>query len=200
MNNQNMKRNNLGNNINNQMNMNNNIPGNFMNNQMPYQQMPPNYQMPIYNQMNASQRIPMNNCRINNNKIPMNPQMNMYPQNFQMYNQFNNQMNINPMGFQNNQQQMNSGIMGNKNINSYPNMNNILVNLFFVKNNSANGVNILANINESFSSVLNRYINKSGDCNPNKFFYNNRQINESFTVFQNGINTDSLIQVVPFMG
>ena len=205
MNNQNMNRNNLGNNINNQMNMNNNIPGNFMNNQMPYQQMPQNYQMPmnqipIYNQINASQKMPMDNFRINNNKISMNPQMNMYPQNFQMYNQFNNQMNMNPMGFQMNQQQMNSGIMGNKNINSYPNMNNILVNLFFVKNNSANGVNILANINESFSSVLNKYINKSGDCNPNKFFYNNRQINESLSVFQNGINTDSLIQVVPFMG
>ena len=200
MNNQNMKQNNLGNNINNQMNMNKkmNIPGSFMNNQMPYQQIPnyqiPMNQMPMNIQMNAFQQ-PMNNIRNSNNQMSMNPQMNMNSQKPQMYNQ--NPMSMNPMGFQMNQQRINSRMMGNNNFNSNPNMNKF-INLFFVKN-SPNGINILANINEPFSSVLNNYINKSGDCNPNYFFYDNQKINESLTVFENGITTDSLIKVVPYI-
>ena len=141
-----------------------------MNNQNPHQQMPMNY-MPIQNQKNPSQQMPMNNFRNNSNQIPMNQQMNMNPQYFQMFNQFNNQKNMNPNGFQN-QQQTNSETMGNNNFNFDSNKNN-LINLFFVKK-EPKGINILVNIKEPFSSVVNNYINKSGDCNPNIFYYNKK--------------------------
>ena len=77
-----------------------------------------------------------------------------------------------------------------------PNDNAGAVNLVFQNRINPNKIIIQANINESVSSVINKYINKSGDYHVNLYIFNGKKLNESLTLAESGITNNCYINVV----
>ena len=77
-----------------------------------------------------------------------------------------------------------------------PNDNVGSVNLIFQNRISPNKIIIQANINEPVTSVINKYINKSGDYHINLYIYNGKKLNESLTLAESGIVNNCNINVV----
>ena len=141
---------------------------------------------------------------------------NLFQQNFQMFMQQNPQFmmnNPNMMGMNNpNMMGMNNpnmmgfnnpGMMGMNNMFypqnqqfQQPNDNPGAVNLVFQNRINPNKIIIQANINESVSSVINKYISKSGDYHINLYIYNGKKLNESLTLAESGIVNNCNINVV----
>ena len=142
--------------------------------------------MPI-NNMNQAQFIQM----INSNPM-MLMMWNQMLQNMQNQNMFNNQFNQN-----------NTQMMQGNNQNMAFNMNNFnngqtspnQVNIAFI-DNTGRKVVVQATQEEYMSSVINKYINKSGDLNGNNLYiYNGKKIIQSLTVAELGISDGSQIYV-----
>ena len=69
-------------------------------------------------------------------------------------------------------------------------------NLVFIQKTSLNKYIIHATDSETLGSVINKYINKSGDVNVNIYIYNSKKINESLTVAEAGLIDYAQIDVV----
>ena len=164
------------------------------------------------NQFN--QPINMNN--MNNNNVNMNQAMNNMNQftgwNFNMNQmpQFVQMVNANPMylmmwnqmlanmrnsqlmQMQNPGTMFQGGAMGNNQI-ANMNVNNMQGNVYKININfmTADGKKIIIQTepNEKMSSVINKYINKSGDLNAgNYYIFNNKKIVQQLSVAELGIN------------
>ena len=144
--------------------------------------------------------------------------MNTFQPNFQMF------MQQNPQYMMNNQGLMGMNMLGMNNPNmmgmnmmalNNPNMigmNNIFfqqnqqfqqpndnfgsVNLVFKNRVNDYSFTIQANINDSVGSVINKYINKSGDNHVNLYIYNGKKLNEALTLAESGIVNNCPIEVV----
>ena len=173
------------------MNMNQMAGWNFnMNQQQQFFQMinsNPTYLM-IWNQM--LQNMMNNQCMPNNN-------MNM------MNNQF---MPNNNMNMMNNQCMPNMSMQGNVQNNQFQfqnnfnNMNNeqqnpYQINITFSDTTGRKKIVIQTEPNEHMSSVINKYINKSGDLNINIYIFNGKRINQSLTVAEQGLSDGVEINV-----
>ena len=125
----------------------------------------------------------MNNMNnINNNMNNMNNMNN------NMNNNLNN--NINNNNFNNN--------INNNNENNI-NKDNNKVNLVFIvykENGLESKYQIIAERNETLSTVISRYIDKTQDNNVNFYIFNGEKLNESLTVGQLGLKDGNVIFVV----
>ena len=70
-----------------------------------------------------------------------------------------------------------------------------MVNLFFIIPNEYK-ISLPSKPNEYFSSVLNRYINKSNDTHINYYLFNGQRLTESLTVREQGLHDGASIYVV----
>ena len=93
---------------------------------------------------------------------------------------------------------MNPGMfMANNNINNSNNSNNSgQKNLVFRHKTTQMQCTIHATDNETLGSVINKYINKSGDNHVNLYILNGKKLNESLTVAEAGIIDFCTIEVV----
>ena len=157
---------------------------------------------------------------MNPQMMGMNPQMiGMNPQMMGMNPQM---MGMNPqmMGMNPQMMGMNPGMfMGNNNIdvnyiknmlltmgyneemiNNFINMyfqnNQNIKNLIFKHKTTQATCNIQVNNNETLGSVINKYINKSGDNHINLYITNGKKLNESLTVAEAGLIDYCTIDVV----
>ena len=177
---------NMLNNMNNNNMMMNNVNMNQFNQMMNYLQM-------MNNQNN------MMNMNMNNN-----PMMNMMMQ--MMNNQ--NMMNMNPMNnFDMNQYMLifnqlinnfNNFMKNNNNMNNPQPLNNNMMNLVFIYNSNGKEIKYIipAEPNDSLSTVIGRYITKSGDSNVNLYIFAGVRLDESLTVREQGLIDGSIIYVV----
>ena len=69
-------------------------------------------------------------------------------------------------------------------------------NLVFKHKTTQNTVTIQANDDETLGSVINKYINKSGDNHINLYINNGKKLNESLTVSEAGLIDYCIIDVV----
>ena len=100
----------------------------------------------------------------------------------------NNTINMYFPNFQQNQQQQNQ---------QQQNTNNSgLKNLIFKHKTTQATCNIHATDNETLGSVINKYINKSGDNHVNLYIANGKKLNESLTVAEAGLIDYCTIDVV----
>ena len=155
--------------------------------------------------MQQNPQFMMNNCpgMINNQcMMGMNNQNNIGNNNPGMMNM--NNLDINTMknmlriwGF--------NEIMINNFINMFyqqnqqfqqPKNNIASLNLIFQNRINQNRIIIQANINESVASVINKYINKSGDYHINLYIFNGKKLNETLTLAESGITDNCHINVV----
>ena len=152
------------------------------------------------------QPINMNNM---NSNVNMNQAMNNMNQftgwNFNNMAQFVQMVNSNPvylmmyyqmlanmLNSQLMQMQNQGGAMGN-NQNANMNVNNMQGNVYKININfmTADGKKVIIQTepNEKMSSVINKYINKSGDLNAgNYYIFNNKKIVQQLSVAELGIN------------
>ena len=189
-------------NLNNMNNMNNNMNMNNMNNNMNMNNMYNNMNM---NNMNNNMNNNINNMNhMNMNNMYNNMNMNNMYNNINGNNNMNNSMGMNANGFPMNGCQNNG--MNNFNddyiknvqynyINNYTNLG--YINLIFINKNRQIGFNILVKQNEPFASAINKYINASGDSNPNLYCFNETRLDETKTIYQCGLIDNSLIKVHP---
>ena len=77
-----------------------------------------------------------------------------------------------------------------------PTQNNKYINLIFIQKNKNIRITIQSKYKESIASVVNKYINKSGDSFVNLYIVNGRRLDESKTVGQSGLIDNSVIDVV----
>ena len=78
-----------------------------------------------------------------------------------------------------------------------PQFNNVSrINLIFMNRNQNIRITIHAKYNESIASVVNKYINKSGDANINLYIVNGRRLDESSTVAKSGLINNSYVDVI----
>ena len=173
------------NNMNNNNMMMNSVNMNQFNQMMNYMQM-----------MNNQNMMNMNN----------NPMMNMMMQ--MMNNQ--NMMNMNPMmmsNFDMNQYMLifnqilsnfNNYMKNNNSINYPKPLNNNMMNLVFIHNSAGNERKYIipAEPNDSLSTVIGRYITKSGDSNVNLYIFAGVRLDESLTCRQQGLMDGSIVYVV----
>jgi hypothetical protein len=153
--------------------------------------------------MNMNQML---GCNYNMNQFDQFMQMiNSNPMFFMLYNQMLNQQRFqnNFMNNMNNQTMMMQGgaqnnnqffPMNNNNMNNPQNTNGYQINLKF-SNTEGNSVLIQTDPNEYMSSVINKYINKSGDLNNNYYLFNGKRIVQSLTVSELGLSDGLEIQV-----
>ena len=164
---------------------------------------------------NNNMNFNMNNMNVNQAMINMNNLMNT---NFNVNQQaqFFNMINSNPMMLmiwnqmlmQNNQNMANMGIMPNMgnmqmpaNNQNFPNMQfpkqgNFQININFIDTNW-NKTMIQTNPDEYMSSVINKYINKSGDFRMNNMYlFNGKNVVQSLTVAELGVMDGSEVYVV----
>ena len=146
-----------------------------------------------------------------------NNQFNQFMQNFQMFLQQNpGMMNMMNSGMMNNPSMMgmNPGMMAMNNpsmmaINNpsmmgmnpgmFGQQQNIpgLKNIYFKHKYLQISIMIQATDNESIASVINKYINKSGDNHINIYIFNGKKLNETLTVAEQGLINNCPIEVVP---
>ena len=164
---------------------------------------------------NNNMNFNMNNMNVNQAMINMNNLMNT---NFNVNQQaqFFNMINSNPMMLmiwnqmlmQNNQNMANIGIMPNMgnmqmpaNNQNFPNMQfpkqgNYQINMNFIDTNWKKTM-IQTNPDEYMSSVINKYINKSGDFRMNNMYlFNGKNVVQSLTVAELGATDGSEVYVV----
>ena len=133
------------------------------------------------------------------NNINSNPMMlmmwNQMLKNMQNQNMFNNQFvqNNNQM-MQGNGQNMAFNMNNMNNGQTAPNQ----INIAFVDGNNRKCM-IQTTANEPMSSVINKYINKSGDNNINLYLFNGKRIVQSLTVAELGL-TDGIELFVSNVG
>ena len=127
--------------------------------------------------------------------IPMMVPSNFY-QNLNGMNYFNPFLNMNPFGqfAQFNILNQNMDMPNIQGGNSKPNSEPIT--LFFKKKNKQKIFTIETSSDEKMASVVNKYIEKSGDNNVNRYFYNGRIISQVFTIKESGLKNNDLIEVV----
>ena len=70
------------------------------------------------------------------------------------------------------------------------------INLIFIQKNKNIRITIQTKYKESIGSVVNKYINKSGDNYINLYIVNGRRLDESKTVGESGLIDNSVIDVV----
>ena len=70
------------------------------------------------------------------------------------------------------------------------------INLIFIQKNKNIRITIQSKYKESIGSVVNKYINKSGDSFVNLYIVNGRRLDESKTVGESGLIDNSVIDVV----
>ena len=70
------------------------------------------------------------------------------------------------------------------------------INLIFIQKNKNIRITVQAKYKESIGSVVNKYINKSGDNYVNLYIVNGRRLDESKTVGESGLIDYSIIDVV----
>ena len=70
------------------------------------------------------------------------------------------------------------------------------INLIFIQKNKNIRITVQAKYKESIGSVVNKYINKSGDNYINLYIINGRRLDESKTVWESGLIDNSVIDVV----
>jgi len=127
--------------------------------------------------------------------VNSNPMMlmmwNQMLQNMQNQNRFNNQFVQN-----NNQMMQGNGQNMAFNMNNFNNNqgNPNQINIAFVDNNNKK-VMIQTTPEEYMSSVINKYINKSGDNNINLYLYNGKRVVQSLTVAELGLMDGTEIYV-----
>ena len=166
-----------------------------LNNNMPNQNLDMNQMNMFYNQM-------MNNPMMMNNFMNSFNNMNqMGNNNFNNINManLNNQMmmnlmiqmmNMNPMLFMALLQNM-MNTQSPTNVND----NNYYINLFFVVENSYR-ISIAVRPNESLSSAITKFINKSGNTSINYYLFNGKRLSESLTIEQQGLHDGNEIYVI----
>ena len=127
--------------------------------------------------------------------IPMMVPSNFY-QNLNGMNYFNPFLNMNPFGqfAQFNILNQNMDMPNIQGGNSKPKAEPIT--LFFKKKNKQKIFTIETSSDEKMASVVNKYIEKSGDDNVNRYFYNGRIISQVFTIKESGLKNNDLIEVV----
>ena len=127
--------------------------------------------------------------------IPMMVPSNFY-QNLNGMNYFNPFLNMNPFGqfAQFNILNQNMDMPNIQGGNSKPKSEPIT--LFFKKKNKQKIFTIETSSDEKMASVVNKYIEKSGDNNVNRYFYNGRIISQVFTIKESGLKNNDLIEVV----
>ena len=155
-----------------------------------------------------------NNMNINNinNNIHMNNNMNSNNacNSMNANNNINNQINPNKNGISPKSFPMNSGVNnGMMNMNNddfikylqnnykdqYTNLG--FINLIFISSNAELGINVLINQNDTITNAINKYINESGDSNPNLYIFNGISLDETSTISQSGLKNNSIIKVRP---
>ena len=95
---------------------------------------------------------------------------------------------------------MNPGMMGmnpGMTDNNQQTNNSHFITLVFKHRTLITNITIQADYNETLGSVINKYINKSGDIHPNLYINNGKKINESLTVGEAGLINNAVIDVVP---
>ena len=144
---------------------------------------------------NVNMNLAMNNMNqftgwnFNNNQMSQFVQMvNSNPMYLMMYKQMlDNMLNSRLM-----QMQIQGGAMGN-NQNANMNVNNMQGNVYKININfmtdDRKKIIIQTEPNEKMSSVINKYINKSGDLNAgNYYIFNNKKIVQQLSVAELGMN------------
>ena len=172
---------------------------------------------PFNNNMNFNNNFNMNNMNMNQAMMNMNNLTN-YNFNMNNMNQFFNTINSNPMLLMIWNQMLNQNMMQNagnmvnmqppQNMNNLANMqnfqnmtnyqrpNNYQININFMDVNWKKTI-IITNPDEYMSSVINKYINKSGDSNMNNMYlFNGKKVVQSLTVAELGVMDGSEIYVV----
>ena len=79
--------------------------------------------------------------------------------------------------------------------NTQMNNGNVL-NLIFMQRQKGIRITLQVNYKESIASIVNKYINKSGDSNINIYIVNGRRLDESKTVAQSGLVDNSHVDVI----
>ena len=159
------------------------------------------------NNNNVNMNQAMNNMNqftgwnFNMNQMPQFVQMvNSNPMLLMMYNQMlANMRNSQLMQMQNPGLMIQGGAMGNNQI-ANTNVNNTQGNGYRININftNAEGKNVMIQTepNEKMSSVINKYINKSGDLNAgNYYIFNNKKVAQQLSVAELGITDGSEILV-----
>ena len=172
---------------------------NNTNNSTPYQNLDINQMNTFFNQM-MNNPMMMNNNN-NNMNIQMNPMMNplmqmmtMNPVLFSnMLSSMMNNQNQNNFNYQNNQKTFK--VQNNQNNFNFQNNNDErFINLFFVVGNEYKVV-IPTKPSYSLSTVINQFINKTGNTDINYYIFNGQRLNESLNVMEQGLNDASEIYV-----
>ena len=132
-----------------------------------------------YSMQNIPMIVPSNFYQILNGMNNFNPFLNMNP--FGQFAQFN---------ILNQNMDMPNIQGGNSKPKSEP------ITLFFKKKNKQKIFTIETSSDEKMASVVNKYIEKSGDDNVNRYFYNGRIISQVFTIKESGLKNNDLIEVV----
>ena len=139
------------------------------------------------------------------NNIISNPFMNP---NYNMNNANNANMNINLLNMMLQMMGLNGANTNNlMQIFNQPNpvqqdfsntqMNNRnVLNLIFMQRQKGIRITLQVNYKESIASIVNKYINKSGDSNINIYIVNGRRLDESKTVAQSGLVDNSHVDVI----
>ena len=188
--------------------MNYNQMINMLNNMNNNNMMMNNVNMNQFNQMMNYLQMMNNNNQNNMMNMNNNPMMNMMMQ--MMNNQ--NMMNMNPMNNMMNNFDMNqymlifnqlmnnfNNFMKNNNKMNNPQASNTnMMNLVFIDNSNGYETKYIipAEPNDSLSTVIGRYITKSGDSNVNLYIFAGVRLDESLTVRQQGLIDGSIINVV----
>ena len=142
---------------------------------------------PLQNNMIANPFMSPNYHMNNNNNVIMN--MNLLNMMIQM-------MGLNGANIDNLMQIFNPPTPVQPNIrNIQMNKGNVL-NLIFMQRHKGIRITLQANFKEYISSIVNKYINKSGDANINIYIVNGRRLDESKTVAQSGLVDNSHVDVI----
>ena len=67
------------------------------------------------------------------------------------------------------------------------------ITLYFKKKNKQNIFSIETSFDEPMASVVNKYIEISGDNNVNRFFYRGKNITQTLTIGEIGLKNDDLM-------
>jgi len=105
-----------------------------------------------------------------------------------------NSMYYNFMGNLNNPQPFSLNPMIS--MNQSPSQNNDLINLIFERSDYFGKITVTCEKDEMCSSVINKYINKTGDNDISIFICNGKKLNEAFSISELGLYDGSIIFVV----
>ena len=142
---------------------------------------------PMQNNMFGNPFMSPNYIMNNNNNANMN--MNLLNMMIQM-------MGLNGANIDNLMQIFNPPMPVQPNFNDMQMNKGNILNLIFMQRQKGIRITIQTNYKESISSLVNKYINKSGDANINIYIVNGRRLDESKTVAQSGLVDNSHVDVI----